>query len=95
MRKALQLTSNKLKLMATPWTAPPWMKDHRVWTGYSLLLEEHFQTWADYIIKFFDEYEKAGIKFWGMTTGNEPLNGFFNTKRNLINCMGWIPEVQV
>lgn len=71
------------------------MKDHHVWTGYSMLKESHFQTWADYTLKFFDEYEKKGIKFWGLTTGNEPLNGFYNFPHTKINCMGWIPEMQV
>lgn len=80
-------------MVATAWTAPRWMKDHHIWSGYSMLNESFYQTWADYILKFFDEYEKNEIKFWGMTSGNEPISGF--SSRVKINSMGWLPELQV
>lgn len=41
---------------------------------------------ANYMLKFFEEYKKQGVEFWGLTTGNEPINGF---RKTLVNCMGW------
>ncbi|KAJ8974328.1 hypothetical protein NQ317_002511 [Molorchus minor] len=94
IQAALNRTST-LKLFGSAWSAPLWMKTHKLWSGYSSLKEEYYQAWADYAIKFFDEYEKYDIAFWGMTTGNEPLNGFFPHENSLINALGWIPHLQV
>lgn len=57
-----------------------------------MLLPYYYQTWADYHVKFFDEYLKQGIKFWGMTVGNEPNTGFMKTA---IPTMGWTTTEQV
>lgn len=91
----MALRNGKLDLFGSAWTAPPWMKDHHVWAGYSMLNETMYQVWADYTVKFLDEYEKKGIKFWGLTTGNEPQTGFYKYPYTKINGMGWIPENQV
>lgn len=37
--------------------------------------------------RFLLEYQKQGIQVWGVTTGNEPLNGFIPSWP--FNCMGW------
>lgn len=58
-----------------------------------MLKPEYYQTWADYHIKFFDEYLKNGVKFWGLTVGNEPLTGFM--KWTTIPSMGWTTAAQV
>lgn len=48
--------------------------------------------WADYFVKFFDGYAENGIKFWGVTTQNEPASGiFFGT----INNLAWTPQTMV
>ncbi|KAJ8947595.1 hypothetical protein NQ318_010107, partial [Aromia moschata] len=95
IRDAIGLKGDSgLKLFASAWTAPPWMKTERLWTGYSVLKDEFFQLWAEYAVKFFDEYKQRGIDFWGMTTGNEPLNGFYSHDYLKINSMGWIPHLQ-
>lgn len=53
--------------------------------------DEYYQLYADYIRKFFDEYRERGIEIWGITPGNEPLDG--TTELSLgINAMGWHPE---
>ncbi|VDM81379.1 unnamed protein product [Strongylus vulgaris] len=36
---------------------------------------EYYQTWANYFIRFFEEYHKNGIGFWGVTVQNEPTSG--------------------
>ncbi|KAI4467345.1 glucosylceramidase [Holotrichia oblita] len=71
IKVAHNLTHGKLKLIASAWTAPKWMKTNGAYHG-GTLKPEMYQAWADYYVKFFNEYKKQGIKFWGVTTGNEP-----------------------
>ncbi len=37
------------------------------------LKPEYFQTWADYFVKYVQEYEKEGVPLWGLTVQNEPM----------------------
>jgi glucosylceramidase len=60
------------RIIASPWTAPPWMKDNNDWNGGSLLLE-YYDTWALFFCKYIEEYERSGIPIWAVTTLNEPL----------------------
>jgi glucosylceramidase len=60
------------KIIASPWTAPPWMKDNNDWRG-GKLLPEYYDTWAMYFSKYISAYKKEGIDIWGLTVENEPL----------------------
>lgn len=71
------------------------MKTRHTWASYSLLENKYFQVWADYTKKFFDAYETKGVKFWGVTTGNEPMYGFNRPTGSQFGSMGWIPLFQV
>ena len=78
-----QQDDSALQIIASAWTAPPWMKDIETWyiggapenfnqgTGGSLK-PEYVSTYADYIIKYLDAYKKEGIDIWGLTPVNEP-----------------------
>ena len=61
--------------------------------GRGFLRKEYYQTWADYFIRFLDEYSTQGLEMWGLTAQNEPADGripdFF------FNSMGWTAEEQV
>ena len=37
------------------------------------LLPEFYQPWANYFVKFINEYKKVGIPIWGLTIQNEPM----------------------
>jgi len=58
-------------ILASPWTAPPWMKDNNDWNDGSLLLE-YYPTWAKYFVKYINAYKQQGIDIWGITVENEP-----------------------
>ncbi|MBN2184484.1 MAG: glycoside hydrolase family 30 protein [Candidatus Krumholzibacteriota bacterium] len=60
------------RIVASAWTAPPWMKDNNGWNGGSLLAE-YYDTWALFFCRYIEEYERAGIPIWAVTTLNEPL----------------------
>lgn len=72
IREALRFSKDGFKIIASPWTAPPWMKDNNDWRG-GKLLPEYRQTWALYFSKYIDAYKKEGINIWGVTVENEPL----------------------
>jgi len=60
------------KIIASPWTAPIWMKDNHEWNAGSLLTE-HYSTFARYTVKYLEAYNEIGIPIWGITPENEPL----------------------
>ena len=73
IKHALQTSNNRMRLFASPWSPPAWMKDtHDILHG-GKLLPRYFQTWANYYVKFVQEYEKQGIPMWGLTVQNEPM----------------------
>ncbi|QJE03580.1 glycoside hydrolase family 30 protein [Massilia forsythiae] len=62
-----------VRVFASPWSAPAWMKSNRSMLGGSSLLPEYRDTWAAYIVKFVQAYERAGIPLWGLSVQNEPM----------------------
>jgi glucosylceramidase len=74
---------NTLRIVASAWTAPSWMKDIEDWyikgtpennhhgTGGELK-PEYVELYADYLIKYLDVYRAEGINIWGITPVNEP-----------------------
>jgi len=77
IKDAQKIPGADFKILASPWTAPPWMKTNNTWNGGSLL-REHYQTFADYFVKYIDAYEAEGINIWGITPTNEPLGNNSN-----------------
>ena len=74
---------SELRIIASAWTAPPWMKDledwyvpgspENNWQGTGGRLKPHHQaTYADYLIKYLEAYSSEGVQLWGMTPVNEP-----------------------
>jgi glucosylceramidase len=79
IQKALKVSPNPVRLFASPWSAPGWMKDTGKMNGGSLLGEPggpYYKTWANYFVRFLEEYANNNITFWGLTVQNEPLDGF-------------------
>jgi glucosylceramidase len=72
IKAAQQFSKDGFKIIASPWTAPPWMKDNTDWRG-GKLLPEYRETWALYFSKYIQAYKKEGINIWGITVENEPL----------------------
>lgn len=58
-------------LIASPWTAPPWMKDNNDWVGGHLRPEMQ-PTWAQFFVKYAEACKAHGIPLWGFTVENEP-----------------------
>lgn len=72
IKEAIAASKEGFKIIASPWTAPPWMKDNNDWRG-GKLLPEYYETWALFFSKYIDAYKAEGIDIWGFTVENEPL----------------------
>lgn len=73
IKEAIAAAGGSLTLFASPWSPPAWMKSNKNMLQGGILLPEYHQTWANYYVKFFEEYQKEGIPFWGLTVQNEPM----------------------
>jgi glucosylceramidase len=62
-----------MRVFASPWSAPAWMKSNNNMLQGGSLLAENRDLWASYIVKFVQAYEKAGIPLWGLSVQNEPM----------------------
>ncbi|MEO6314920.1 MAG: glycoside hydrolase family 30 beta sandwich domain-containing protein [Chitinophagaceae bacterium] len=62
-----------IKIIATPWTAPLWMKSNGLSVG-GHLLTAHYNAYAQYFVKYIQQMKAAGIVITAVTPQNEPLN---------------------
>ncbi|XP_045487857.1 lysosomal acid glucosylceramidase isoform X2 [Pieris rapae] len=84
-----RVSKQEVKVMASTWSPPVWMKTNEHITGFSQLKPEFYQSFADYHVKFMELYEKAEIDIWALTTTNEPINGIIPFVT--FNSLGWFP----
>lgn len=63
----------KIKILASPWSPPAWMKTNGETYGGNLKTE-YYQTYAQYFIKYIKAMAARGIKIDALTIQNEPLN---------------------
>ncbi|MEU1709008.1 lectin [Streptomyces sp. NPDC005706] len=69
-KQALQLNPS-LTVMASPWTAPAWMKDSGSLNG-GWLKAEDYGAYASYFVKYLQAYRNQGIDVSYVTPQNEP-----------------------
>lgn len=70
-----------IKIIASPWSCPRWMKqfsvddgsDYYSWTAGSLK-KEYYDDYADYFVKWIQTMEQEGFDIYAITIQNEPLN---------------------
>ncbi len=72
LKQILAINPN-IKLMASPWSPPKWMKDNKDSRGGSLL-EKFEPVYANYLVKYIEEMGKLGINIDALTIQNEPLH---------------------
>jgi glucosylceramidase len=73
IKAALAAAGGQLKLFASPWSPPAWMKDNGDMLHGGTIKPEYRDCWARYYVAFIRAYEKEGIPIWGLTVQNEPL----------------------
>ena len=88
-KRALELNP-ETKFFSAAWSPPKWMKTNNKLNGFGFLKDDCRQIYANYLVKFLDEYEKNGLKMWAISTGNEPTNAL---RPNFpLTSMGWTPQ---
>ncbi|XP_044304625.1 lysosomal acid glucosylceramidase-like isoform X1 [Varanus komodoensis] len=96
LQRAQKVAPKPLSFFASPWTSPVWMKTNGAMTGRGTLKgqpgDKYHKTWANYFIRFLDEYAKHNVTFWAITAGNEPMAG--NILFYPFQCLGFSAEHQ-
>jgi len=72
IQAALAASKTPFKLFATPWSPPAWMKTNGEMNHGGKLKPEYRQAWANYFVRYIQEYKKQGVNVWGLTMQNEP-----------------------
>lgn len=70
-QKALELNPD-LKLMASPWSAPGWMKTSGSMLG-GRLKPEYREAFANYFVRYIQAYAAHGLPIYAVTPQNEAL----------------------
>lgn len=80
LKEILAINPN-IKIMASPWTCPKWMKVNNLkdlkpfdsWTS-GQLNPKYYQDYATYFVKYIQAMNEAGFNIEAVTIQNEPLN---------------------
>lgn len=72
IKDALLFTGGKLRLFASPWSPPAFMKDNAERLHGGKLKKEFYVLWAECFCKFIDAYAAEGIEIYAVTLQNEP-----------------------
>lgn len=62
-----------LPILASPWSAPAWMKTNGKVKG-GALKPEYYGTYAYYLVRYIESMKANGIPIAALTVQNEPLN---------------------
>jgi len=73
IKEALGASQEGFKIFASPWSPPAWMKTNGSMLQGGKLKAQYRQAWADYYIRFIEEYDREDIPIWGLTVQNEPM----------------------
>jgi glucosylceramidase len=73
MLKEIVAINPNIKIMATPWSPPVWMKDNNGFIGGSLK-PEYYAVYAKYFVKYIQTMKTEGIAIDAVTPQNEPLH---------------------
>jgi glucosylceramidase len=71
--KEILAINPEIKIMASPWSPPTWMKTNNSSKGGSLK-PEYYDAYAKYFLKYVQEMQKEGITIDAITVQNEPLH---------------------
>ena len=72
--KEIQSIQPNLKLIASPWSPPVWMKDNGKSKG-GHLLSKYYETYAQYFVKYIQLMRAEGLQINAVTIQNEPEHG--------------------
>lgn len=92
LKKILAINPS-IKVLATPWSAPMWMKSPQPasFTG-GTLAADYYDDYAQYWLDYMNAMRAQGIEIWAITPQNEPLNPYntpsmYMTKENQLGLI--------
>ncbi|MBU3101801.1 MULTISPECIES: glycoside hydrolase family 30 protein [Clostridium] len=72
VKEAINRNSD-ISFFASPWSPPTWMKTKKAYNFGTLIFEdENLQSYANYFIKYIEEYKKEGVVIEQIHIQNEP-----------------------
>lgn len=87
MLQKIKALNPNIKIIATPWTPPLWMKTNGAWTNGELS-SSYYDAYGDYFVKFIQAMKGYGLDIYAVTPQNEPMN-----RGNSASCyMSWETE---
>jgi len=72
IKDAQKIRGSRLKILASPWSPPDWMKTTGKMDRGGQLKPGCRKIWAEYYSKYLDAYAREGIKISYLTVQNEP-----------------------
>jgi len=73
IRAAQRVAGTPIKLLASPWSPPAWMKTSGRMNEGGKLRPECRRAWARCYVRFIESYEAEGVPIWGVSVQNEPM----------------------
>ncbi len=73
IRAAQRVAGQPIKLLASPWSPPAWMKTTGRMNDGGRLRPECRRAWARCYVRFIESYEDEGVPIWGVSVQNEPM----------------------
>ncbi len=72
LKAAFTAAGAPLKLLASPWSPPAWMKTNGEMNHGGQLKAEYRAAWAAYYCRYIQEYAAEDLPIWALTVQNEP-----------------------
>ena len=82
MLKEILAINPNIKIVATPWSAPVWMKTNTSTIGGSLK-PQYYSAYAQYFVKYIQKMQSEGIRIDAITPQNEPENPLNNPSMSM------------
>lgn len=73
IKDAMVYSQEPIKILASPWSPPAYMKDTKEMNFGGKLVPDYYQVWANYYVKFVEGMKSRGINIWSVSIQNEPL----------------------
>ena len=72
IQAALHVAGRPIRLLASPWSPPGWMKSNGQMNRGGTLLPQFRDAWARCFVRFIQAYRAEGVSIWGVSVQNEP-----------------------
>lgn len=72
IKAAQKVAQQPIKLLASPWSPPAWMKSNGQMNHGGHLLPEFRAAWAKCFVRFIQAYAAEGVPIWAVSVQNEP-----------------------